>query len=220
MDAVTLERFRLLGLIGLVGSALLLVADLLLVYTPLPAARFNIFTAAVGKSKARLVYGSLLGVFAIPLVLAGFGHIYLALRPGGLWLAAPPVILGIVAYVIGAAFHAAIPFYVVAIQDAHAREPSASPSLALMARIFVALQRSLFLFVAASCIYLLVSVLSGKTLYPRWMASVSPLVSVALFRALIRISPPAVVGVLIPAGNNLSMLVFVFCSLVVLGFQA
>jgi hypothetical protein len=220
MDALTLERFRLLGLTGLAGSALLLVADLLLVYAPLPAARFNIFTAAVGKSEARLIYGSLLGVFVIPLVLAGFGHIYLALRPAGPWLAAPPAILGIFAYVIGAGFHAAIPFYLAAIQAAHAQDASASPLLTLMARVFVPLQRTLLLFVAAASVWLFVSLLSGKSLYPRWTAAVSPLVLVCLSRAIIRVSPPAVAGVLIPAGNNLSMLVFIACSLFVVGSRA
>jgi hypothetical protein len=220
MDAATLERFRLFGLVGLAGSSVLLVADVLLVYAPVPAARFSIFTAAVGKSAARLVYGSLLGVLAIPLVLAGFVHIYLALRPAGAWFAAPPVVLGIFAYVVGAGFHAAIPFYAFAIQDARAVDATASPLLASMARVFVPLQRALLLCVVASSASLLVALLSGRTLYPRWMAAVSPLVVVSLIRIGIRISPPAVVGVLFPAGNNLSMLVFLATSLLVVGTRA
>jgi hypothetical protein len=216
MDAWTLERFRLLGGIGLVGAALLLAADILLVYTPLPLARFNIFNVAPGKSAARLVYGSLLGVFAIPLVLAGFGSLYLALGPAGFWLAAPPVVLGTFAYVVGAGFHAAIPFYIAAIQEAHAENASASPTLALMARVFVPLQRALFLFVGTSSLCLLAAILSGKSLYPRWMVFVSPLVLGLLFRALMRLSHPRIVGVLFPAANNLSMMVFLACSLVAL----
>jgi hypothetical protein len=217
MGVATLEHFRLLGLLGLLGSALLFMADVILVYAPIPAARFDIFTAAVGKTPARLVYGSLLGVFVIPLVLAGFGHIYLALRPAGPWLAVPPVVLGVFAYVIGAGFHAAIPFYVVAIQETQAQEPSASPMLALMARVFVPLQRALFLCVATSSVCLFVSMLSGRTLYPRWMAALSPLVLVLIFRVALRISPPAVVGVLLPAGSNLSLLIFLAASLLVVG---
>jgi hypothetical protein len=217
MDALSLERFRLLGLIGLVGSALLLAADVVLVYSPIPAARFDVFAAAVGKSQARLVYGSLLGVFAIPLVLASFGHIFLALRPGGTWLAIPPVILGIFAYVIGAAFHAAIPFYMAAIQQVKASDASASPLLVAMARVFVPLQKALAFFVVSSSVWLLVALLSGKTLYPKWIAALSPAVLVILFRVVMRISSPAVVGILFPAGNNLALFIFVSCSLVVLG---
>ena len=217
MDALTLQWFRCFGLVGLFGSGLLLVADLVLLYTPLPAAHFNVFTASVGKSRARLVYGALLGVFAIPLVLAGFAHIFLALRPAGFWLSAPPVILGVFAYVIGAAFHAAIPFYVAVIQQTHASDATASPLVAVMARVFVPLQRSLFVFVVASALWLFAALLSGETLYPRWMAFISPAAVVVFFRVLMRISPPAVAGALFPAGNNLAVLCFLLFSLVVLG---
>jgi hypothetical protein len=216
MDSTALEWFRCFGLVGLLGSGLLLVADLVLLYSPIPAAHFNVFTAAVGKSRARLVYGSLLGVFAIPLVLVGFAHIFLALRPAGVWLSMPPVLLGVFAYVVGAAFHAAIPFYLAAIQQTHATNASASPLVALMASVFVPLQRSLFVLVAISALWLLAALLSGSTLYPRWMAIVSPAALVVFFRVLMRISRPAVAGVLFPAGNNLAMLVFLLSSLVVL----
>jgi hypothetical protein len=172
--------------IGIVGSALLLVADVVLVYTPLPAAEFNVFSAAKGKSPRRLVWGSLLGVFAIPLVLAGFGHIYFNLESAGPWLSLPPVLLGVLAYVIGAAFHAAIPFFVAAIQahpDAEAR--TAAP-LSTMWPVFRTLQLALFLAVAASSVWLLVSVLSGATHYPRWTAAVSPAVTAIVLRGSAR----------------------------------
>jgi hypothetical protein len=217
MEALTLERFRVLGGIGLAGSLLLLAADLLLVYSPIPAPQFNVFTAAVGKSEARLVAGSLLGVFAIPLVLASFGHIFLALQPGGAWAAGPPVVLGVFAYVTGAGFHTAIPLYITAIQAENARDASASPLLKRMGKVFIPLQKALFALVAASSVCLLASILSGKTLYPRWMAIVSPLPVLAAFRLAMRLASPSVVGVLFPAGNNLAMMVFVCCSLFAVG---
>jgi hypothetical protein len=80
---------NVLALIGILGSTLLLIADVALVYTPLPAKEFNVFSAAVGNSPRRLIWGSLLGVFAIPLVIVGFGFIYVKLPPAGPWLAVP-----------------------------------------------------------------------------------------------------------------------------------
>jgi hypothetical protein len=203
----------LLASIGLLGSALLLVADVVLVHAPLPAKDFNIFTASTGKSPRRLIWGSLLGVFSIPLVLAGFGFIYVKLEPAGPWLALPPVLLGACAYVIGAAFHAAIPFFVAAIQANPAVEDRERPPLSTMWRVFQPLQAALFLAVAASSLWLLVAVLSGQSHYPRWTAALSPLVTGALCRVVMRVSPPSVVGVLFPATNNLSMLVFLLVSM-------
>jgi hypothetical protein len=206
---------NVLAFIGILGSTLLLIADVALVYTPLPAKEFNVFSAAVGKSPRRLVWGALLGVFAIPLVIVGFGFIYVKLQPGGPWLALPPVILGAVAYVIGAGFHAAIPFFVAAIQANPSPEARTSPPLSTMWAVFRALQAALFVAVAASSVWLLVSVLSGSTLYPRWAAALSPAVTGLFLRVLTRLSPPRVVGVLFPAANNLTMLIFLAVSLAV-----
>jgi hypothetical protein len=205
----------LLAVIGILGSTLLLVADVVLVYTPLPAKQFNVFSAAAGKSPRRLVWGALLGVFAIPLVIAGFGFIYVKLEPAGPWLAVPPVLLGAFAYVIGAAFHGAIPFFVAAIQAHPSPEARTSAPLSTMWPVFRALQGGLFVAVAASSIWLLVSVLSGSTLYPRWTAALSPAVTGTVLRVVTRLSPPRVVGVLFPAANNLAMLVFLAVSLAV-----
>jgi hypothetical protein len=202
-----------LAFIGILGSTLLLVADVVLVYTPLPAKELDVFSAAADKSPERLVWGGLLGVFAIPFVIAGFGHIYVKLQPGGAWLALPPVVVGAFAYVVGAGFHAAIPFFVAAIQANPSPEARASAPLSTMWRMFRALQIALFVSVAISSLWLLVSVLSGSTLYPRWAAACSPAVTGLLLRVLIRFSPPRVVGVLLPAANNLTMLTFLLVSL-------
>jgi hypothetical protein len=157
----------------------------------------------------------LLGVFAIPLVIVGFGFIYLRLQPAGPWLALPPVLLGAFAYVIGAGFHAAIPFFVAAIQANPSVEARTSPPLSTMWTVFRVLQTALFVAVAASSLCLLVSVLSGASLYPRWTAALSPAVTGVFFRVVAPLSPPRVVGVLFPAANNLTMLIFLTVSLAV-----
>jgi hypothetical protein len=202
-----------LASIGLLGTTALLIADVVLVYTPLPAKELDVFTAAHGKSARRLVWGSLLGVFSIPLVIAGFGFIYVKLEPAGPWLALPPVLLGACAYVVGAAFHGAIPFFVAAIQANPAPEARRAPPLSTMWAVFRALQVGLFAGVAASSIWLTVSVLSGQSAYPRWAAALSPAVTGTVLRVLTRVSPPSVVGVLFPATNNLTMLIFLVVSM-------
>jgi hypothetical protein len=81
--------------------------------------------------------------------------------------------------------------------------------------VFRALQTALFVAVAASSVWLFVSVLSGSTHYPRWTAALSPAVTGLFFRVLTRFSPPRVVGVLFPAANNLTMLIILAVSLAV-----
>jgi hypothetical protein len=206
---------NVLAVIGILGSALLFIADVTLVYTPLRAKDFNVFNAALDKSPRRLVVGSLLGVFAIPLVIAGFGSIYVKLEPAGPWLALPPVIVGATAYVIGAAFHAAIPFFVAAIQANPSPEARTSPPLSTMWPVFRVLQTALFVAVATSSVWLLVSVLSGASHYPRWAAALSPAATGLVLRIATRFSPPRVVGVLFPAANNLTMMIFLAVSLAV-----
>jgi hypothetical protein len=81
--------------------------------------------------------------------------------------------------------------------------------------VFRALQVGLLASVMASSIWLTVSVLSGQSAYPRWTAALSPAVTAIVLRVLTRVSPPALVGVLFPATNNLSMLIFLVVSLAV-----
>jgi hypothetical protein len=199
--------------VGILGSALLLVADVVLVYAPIPAKDFNVFSASLGKSERRLVWGSLLGVFAIPFVIVGFGFVYVKLEPAGPWLAIPPVAIGAFAYIIGSGFHAAIPLFAAAIQANPQPEARTSPPLSTMWRVFRPLQGALFVAVSASSLWILVAILSGRSLYPPWTAALSPAATGVVLRALTRLSPPRVVGVLFPAANNLAMLIFLVVSL-------
>jgi hypothetical protein len=48
---------NVLAFISILGSTLLLIADVVLVYTPISSKEFNVFSAAVGKSARRLVWG-------------------------------------------------------------------------------------------------------------------------------------------------------------------
>jgi hypothetical protein len=197
-----------LTIIGCVGLLVLIAADLVLVWTP--ARNLDVGRAVQGKSDARLVWGALAGVIAIPFVLAGVVSLWPALAPGGVWLSYPPVLLAGFAYVIGAGFHAAVGLYSLAVRDA-----AAPATLKQMARIFDPLRTLLWVSIFLSSIWLFVAVVSGATLYPRWVAAVSPLPCVVVFRILGRVGPPAIAGAAVPAGGNTAMLIFLVVSLVV-----
>ena len=73
----------MLNAIGIIGLAVLVSADLLLVWSP--ARNLDPMLAAEGKTDRRLVVGALLGVIAIPFVLVGVASLWsaLAAAPGG-----------------------------------------------------------------------------------------------------------------------------------------
>ncbi len=204
----------LFGWIGIAGLAVLVVADLVLVWTP--ARGLDIFRAAEGKSDARLVTGTFLGVFSIPFVLCGVAFIAGGLAGAGGWLAWPPIFLAGFAYVVGAAFHAAIGPFMVAIRETPRDTRAGSPALQVMQRIFTPLRTALWLAIFASAVWLLVALASGRTAYPRWTAAVSPLPWILVFRAGARVAPPSIAGALTPAGGNLATLIFLGISLAVL----
>jgi hypothetical protein len=200
----------LLGALGVAGLAVLIAADLLLVWTP--ARNLDVFRAAEGKSDRRVVAGALLGVFAIPFVLPGIGVIYYGLAPAGPWLALPPVLLASFAYVIGAGFHAAIGPFMIAVRDRR----DSPESLAAMKRIFDVLRTALWISIFASSISLFAVILSGRTAYPRWAAALSPLPLVLTFRIVGRFGPPAIAGAVVPAGGNVATLIFLVVSIATL----
>ena len=203
----------LLGILGVAGLALLVTSDLLLVWTP--QRDLDVFRAAQDKSDARIHTGVVLGVFSIPLVLAGVVFLWGGLAPAGFWLAAPPLLLAGFAYVVGAAFHAVIGPFMLAIREAHATSAESSPLLRPMKRIFDVLRTALWVSIFASSLWLLVALLSGRTLYPPWVAAVSPFPLVLGSRIGARFAPPAVAGAMTPAGGNVAMLVFLVLSLLV-----
>jgi hypothetical protein len=210
----TVLENSMLGVIGVVGLMALTASDLLLVWSP--DRNLDVFRAAADKTNERVFGGVVLGVFSIPLVLVGVAYLWRGLAPAGVWLAAPPLLLTGFAYVVGAGFHALIGPFLLAIRDAGATTAAGSPLLQQMYRQFHMLRTGLWLSILAASLALLVVLLSGQTLYPRWVAAVSPFPVLVAFRIVARVAPPAVAGALVPAGGNLATLSFLVISLAVL----
>jgi hypothetical protein len=200
---------RLGGVIGILATATLVVADLVMLYAPPRGATPPLQHFAVAVSRQRLIWGDYLGLFALPFVLVGLLHVYVGLRSAGFWLAIVPVGFLGYAYVLGAAFHHGVALVVSAQQESSTAAPLAAQFLRPLLKIFT-------IIAASGATLLFLTLLTGRATYPSWMAWLSPLVTSALFFALGRLGPPIFAGVLIPAGHNLAMLMFFTCSTIVL----
>jgi hypothetical protein len=181
-----------------------------------PERNLDIDRAVIGKSDRRIVGGALLGVFAIPGIFPGLAYLWTGFAPAGPWLSLPPVVLAAIAYIVGAAFHAAIGPVMLALRDTPEFARTASTTLVAMRRIFDVLRRVLWITIFASSVAIFAVILTGKTTFPRWTAAVSPLPVVILFRLATRVAPPAIAGALVPAGGNLATLMFLLVALAVL----
>jgi hypothetical protein len=204
---------RAAGIVS-IGAALLAVAgDELSQYS----AQGYASLAAVERALPlwRLLTGEMLGVLGIPLCLIGYWSVCRALGWSGVkgarfifWLSAFCLAMGVVS-------HAIISSAYTVMQSGSA---SALTRAANNLQIALYLPGSLFLLSYISIsIWYFVAVISGRTLYPRWAAFVSPflfsLVIVVLFALSLL---PVVMDVLYPAWLSFPHLIFFSVSALVL----
>lgn len=216
---------QIVGLLAVVGSALYGLGDVLMLAPRVGAVgpsvapgtfeafpelrrRAELFAGLARIPGRRLAWGALLGVFAAPLVLAGLWVIYRGLEPAGPWLALPPVLLTAYGTVIGPFLHGAFLF----VGDgarvlSGAAEPERATLAALLARwrrIAIGGFLALFALALIAAFWTSAAILSGRTLFPLWMAAANPVALFIAWMLLRRLLPPAVRGATEGAGLNIA----------------
>jgi len=195
------------GIFGILVISAIVVFDIILVTVPLSFSDFNVMHAAQIISPWRIVTG-FYGVLLFPFTLIAMIHLYLALKPAGAWYSLPPVILCGIGYIWGAVFHGALAYQLAIYQSGEI-----SPLLAdTLSALFLPLRAGFIGIIFLSMMWLFVSIWKGNSRYPKWMMWVSPLLLLILIRIIINFSPPIIVGILVPAGNNLTAIIFLSIS--------
>lgn len=195
------------GLVSILVIGAIVVFDIILVTVPLPISKFEVQQVAEHLSTWRIITG-FYGVLLFPFTLIAMIHLYLALKPAGIWYSLPPVILCGVGYLWGAVFHGALAYQLAIYQSGEI-----TPLLAeTLSALFVPLRVGFISIIFLSMIWLFVSIWKGKSRYPKWMMWVSPLIFLLIFRGLTYFSPPIIVGILVPAGNNIAAVLFLSIS--------
>lgn len=163
----------------------------------------------------RLLTGEMLGVLGIPLCLIGYWCVCQVMRQSGVksarimfWFIAYGLVMGVVSHAIISSAYAVM----------QAGNASAMTRVTNNLQMAAYLPGSLFLvsYLITSAWYL-VAVISGRTLYPRWMAFVNPFL-LSLLLALLNAANvlPVVVNILWPAWLSIPHLIFFALSALVL----
>lgn len=228
---------RLTGLAGIVAAICWTIGDALLLGARATAEDFPILTKYAGatgfasqvvqsgvqffgSSPQRLAAGALIAVLTTPLYLASVYHIYLALRPAGKWSSAGPALLLAVGYSIAPFVHGS--FYYIAemvkllpILDTVAQTPVLEAATRATTVLF-GTYAVLVLVTLAGFVWMTVAIARGRSMYPRWVAIVNPIVLMAVGSFLDWVLPDPLALWLEGAGLNLGMLFFFTLSLALL----
>lgn len=207
----------LTGLVGMLAAVLTGAGEFLLHFSAAGNYADNgQYAFLLDVSEWRLTYGHFLGVLGAPLYLVGMWHIYLGLRPYSQKLAFILFLIGSYGFVVGAVWIGS------RVSIAHLAQANAvAPTEALQTLIDNYVLHSETLLWVVRTTTLLTSlgyiamVLTGKTLYPRWMAAFSPIVLLVLSLLLFAVVP-ALGKYTLPIALNVGYFLFFTLSTVLL----
>ncbi len=197
-----LRLLRAAGLAAMAAAALTLIGDIVLLYSP--GADYtdsaNLFLLEVPR--CRLMLGSLLGVFCLPVQALGIWQVSRAMRPAGARWSTAVLFVGIYILAVGPFFHGALALIAEALQAGQTELAGVLESYVQPVQIVVLLG---FMIVLPALHVFIVGF--RRTLYPRWMAAINPLtINLAVFGLGVGI--PAIGQFILPAGTNITTLVY------------
>jgi hypothetical protein len=217
---------RITGLLALAGAFLYAIGDVLLLaskasfdnYPRLkPFAKLlSDAEKMVVLSPNRMIWGALLGVFATPLVLAGFWQVYKGLNGANESLTLATGLLFATASVIGAFVHGTFYFMGEYIQALNKVEDGSQSVIADMIarhrKVLIITYAPVIILILIASILFSILVASGKTAFPVWIAAVNPVTMTIAWLILKRILPQSVRDWTEGAGFNIAYLAFFACT--------
>lgn len=223
MEQLTL--IRITGLLALLGASLYAIGDVLLLASKASLddyPRLKPFAKLLSDAEKmvvlpprRMIWGALLGVFATPLVLAGFWQVYQGLGAGQT-LTFLTALLFIVASVIGAFVHGTFYYMGEYVQALNKVEDGSQSVIADMIarhrRVLIITYGPVLLLIVIASILFSILVASGRTAFPVWMAAINPVTMTIAWMLVKRILPRFVRDWTEGAGFNIAYLIFFACT--------
>jgi hypothetical protein len=225
-----LPSLRITGLLALIGAFLYAIGDVLLLaskasldhYPKLkPFAKLlSDAEKMVVLSPNRMIWGALIGVFATPLILAGFWQVYQGLNGADQTLTLITVLLFAIASVIGAFVHGTFYYMGEYVQALNKVEDGSQTVIADMIarhrKILIITYAPVLILVLTASILFSILVASGRTVFPVWMAAINPVTMTIAWLVLKRILPQFVRDWTEGAGFNIAYLIFFACTTITL----
>lgn len=166
------KYMRLINLAGLAAVITMFTGDMLLYFTTQPIAHIETELIAImgGVSDFRLILGSMLGALAVVFYCIGFLQFYFAIQAEKKTMKTIIYLLMCSAMVFGGVFHCY--FYAMGMSSKLGLD-------AFTDNLFHYMHFYFFVFLAlmlAATIMFIVLILKGKTVYPKWMVFLLPMV--------------------------------------------
>lgn len=217
---------RTTGFLALVGALLYAIGDVLLLASKASLEnypRLKPFGKLLSDAEkmivlppGRMIWGAVLGVFATPLVLAGFWQVYQGLQGANEMLTLATGILFAAASVIGAFVHGTFYYMGEYVQALNKVEDGSQAVIAEMIarhrRVLIITYAPLLLLIVIGSILFSILVASGETAFPVWMAAVNPVTMTIAWMLFKRILPQFIRDWTEGAGFNIAYLVFFACT--------
>ena len=225
-----ISYLRLTGVLALVGTLTYAVGDVLLLASKASLdsyPRLKPFAKLLSDAEKmvvltprRLIWGALLGVFATPLVIAGYWQVFQGLGGANTSLVLITIILLVSASVIGAFVHGTFYYLGEYVQALNKVEDSSQSTIAEMIgrhrRVLFISYAPVMIFVVLASILFSILVASGKTAFPTWMAAINPLTLTIIWLLLKRILPQFIRDRTEGAGFNIAYFTFFVFTTVIL----
>lgn len=223
MDIAALKFTGLLALLGAfiysVGDVLLLAAKVNLDDYPKlkPFAKLlSDSEKMVVLSPNRMMWGALIGIFATPLILLGFWQVYQGLGGANDWAVLATVGLFGSASIIGAFVHGSFFYMGEYVQALNNVQTESQDVIAKMIerhkKVLIITYLPLLIFIAVASVLFSILVASGNTVFPVWMAGITPLTMTIAWMLVKRILPQIVRDWTEGAGFNIAYMAFFACT--------
>jgi HAMP domain-containing protein len=223
-----IPSLRITGLLALLGAFLYAIGDVLLLASKASLEnypRLKPFAKLLSDAEkmvvlppTRLMWGALLGVFATPLMLAGFWQVYRGLNGAHGTLILVTGLLFAIASVIGAFVHGTFYYMGEYVQALNKVEDGSQAVIAGMIahhrKVLILTYAPVMIIIASMLFSILVA--SGRTAFPIWMAAINPVTMIIAWLIIKRILPQFVRDRTEGAGFNIAYLMFFACTTITL----
>ena len=225
-----ITSLRITGLLALLGALLYAIGDVLLLASKISWEKYprlkpfaKLLSDAekmVVLSHDRMMWGALIGVFATPLMLAGFWQVYQGLTGANETLTLVTGLLFAIAHVVGAFVHGTFYYMGEYVQALNKVEDGSQPVIAEMIarhrKVLIITYAPLLILIIIASILFSILVASGQTAFPVWMAAINPVTMTIAWMLLKRLLPRFVRDGTEGAGFSIAYLIFFACTTITL----